>query len=92
MNYHLVFTQSRILQRLCTPRVIMNELYKSNLMILARKQYLFQLVSVVPLERYNLMKKSFFRTLLEFSPYWDSKPANAIHSDGEIVYIPVIKF
>ena len=31
-------------------------------------------------------KKSFFHTLLGFTPYWDYKPANAIHADSPCVY------
>ena len=27
-------------------------------------------------------EKSFFSTLLGFTPYWDFKPTNAIHADG----------
>ena len=31
-------------------------------------------------------KKSFFHTLLGFTPYWDYKPTNAIHADAPGVY------
>ena len=31
-------------------------------------------------------KKSFFHTLLGFTPYWDYKPTNAIHADSSGVY------
>ena len=31
-------------------------------------------------------KKSFFHTLLGFTPYWDFKPTNAIHADAPGVY------
>ena len=31
-------------------------------------------------------KKSFFHTLLGFTPYWDYKPTNAIHADAAGVY------
>ena len=31
-------------------------------------------------------KKSFFHTLLNFEPYWDYKPTNAIHADSPGVY------
>ena len=31
-------------------------------------------------------KKSFFHTLLGFTPYWDYKPRNAIHADAPGVY------
>ena len=31
-------------------------------------------------------KKSFFHTLLGFTPYWDYKPTNAIHADSPGVY------
>ena len=31
-------------------------------------------------------KKSFFHTLLCFTPYWDYKPTNAIHADSPGVY------
>ena len=32
-------------------------------------------------------KKSFFITLLRFTPYWGYKPTNAIHADSPGVYI-----
>ena len=31
-------------------------------------------------------EKTFFHTLLGFTPYWDYKPTNAIHSDSPGVY------
>ena len=31
-------------------------------------------------------EKSFFNTSLGFTPYWDYKPANAIHADSPGVY------
>ena len=31
-------------------------------------------------------EKSFFRTLSKFEPYWDQKPAKAIHADSPGVY------
>ena len=31
-------------------------------------------------------EKSFFNTLLGFTPYWDYKPTNAIHADSPGVY------
>ena len=34
----------------------------------------------------RLDKKSFFHTLLGFTPYWDYKPTNAIHADAPGVY------
>ena len=32
------------------------------------------------------MIKIVFHTLLGFSPYWDYKPTNSIHSDGDDLY------
>ena len=32
-------------------------------------------------------EKSFFKTLLSFTPYWSFKPTNAIHADRPGVYI-----
>ena len=34
-------------------------------------------------------ERSFFNTFLGFTPYWDYKPANAIHADSSGVYISV---
>ena len=31
-------------------------------------------------------ERSFFSTLLGFTPYWDHKPTNAIHADSSGVY------
>ena len=31
-------------------------------------------------------EKSFFNTLLSFTPFWDYKPTNAIHADSPGVY------
>ena len=31
-------------------------------------------------------EKSFFHTLLGFTPYWDYNPTNAIHADSPVVY------
>ena len=30
----------------------------------------------------RFIEKSFFHTLLKFTPYWNYKPTNAIHSDS----------
>ena len=31
-------------------------------------------------------ERSFFNTLLGFTPYWDYKPTNAIHADSPVEY------
>ena len=31
-------------------------------------------------------ERSFFHTLLKFTPYWDYKPTNAFHADSPVVY------
>ena len=35
---------------------------------------------------FKFNEKSFFDTLLGFTPYWDYKPTNAIHADSPSVY------
>ena len=51
-----------------------------------RKLILNRLVVLLVLGTLRFDEKSFFNTLLGFTPYWDYKPTNAIHADSPGVY------
>ena len=86
MNYYQRFTQKKILQRLFTPGVIKNDLYKlkNDDITMKTKPIITRFGGNFGTLRFD--EKSFFITLLGSTRYWDHGPTNAIHAPFRGVY------